>query len=336
MKDGFVQKAAENSVSAEDLSSINRFTRREMKAEEVYVFSVILCDNEIDRDFERFSTKALQRLAKLFVGKTGIFDHSMRTGDQTARIFACEVEFVPGKKNSVGEPYARLRAKAYLPRCEKNEALILELDSGIKKEVSVGCAVERVICSVCGADLRKSPCSHRKGQILEGTNVPIYALLEDPSDAYEWSFVAVPAQPAAGVVKNFDRGNVVEVNRLEEKNVVTKILDRIQTSAEDVILTKTEVLALRGELERLREVAKEGEIYRADLRKEVLGLCAAHQPELSGEMMCALTKRMSIEELKCFRDAYRTKNMDKCCKGVQLNPGKSENTGDGIYPQFRI
>ena len=34
-----------------------------------------LCDNEIDRDWERFSPETLKGLAPLFVGKSGIFDH---------------------------------------------------------------------------------------------------------------------------------------------------------------------------------------------------------------------------------------------------------------------
>ena len=38
------------SVTDEDLKLINQYTRRELTAEEVFVFETILCDNEIDRD----------------------------------------------------------------------------------------------------------------------------------------------------------------------------------------------------------------------------------------------------------------------------------------------
>ena len=55
----------------EELKEINRFTRRELSEEDVYIFSVVLCDNEIDRDYERFSDEALETLSKLFVGVTG-------------------------------------------------------------------------------------------------------------------------------------------------------------------------------------------------------------------------------------------------------------------------
>ena len=55
----------------EKLSKINRFTRRELTAEEVYLFDVILCDNDIDRDGECFSEAALEQMKGLFIGKTG-------------------------------------------------------------------------------------------------------------------------------------------------------------------------------------------------------------------------------------------------------------------------
>lgn len=52
MKQGQIIKNAK--LNKEELALINRYTRREMSEEEVYTFSVVLCDNDIDRDFERF------------------------------------------------------------------------------------------------------------------------------------------------------------------------------------------------------------------------------------------------------------------------------------------
>ena len=44
-------------VTAEDLALINKLAKAELTAEQVYVFSLRLCDNEVDRDFERFGGK---------------------------------------------------------------------------------------------------------------------------------------------------------------------------------------------------------------------------------------------------------------------------------------
>ena len=75
----------------EELACINQFAKTELTEEQVYVFSVRLCDNEVDRDFERFDTAALERLGELFVGKSGIFDHQWSAKGQTARIYRTEV-----------------------------------------------------------------------------------------------------------------------------------------------------------------------------------------------------------------------------------------------------
>ena len=59
----------------EELALVNRQSRKELTAAEVYLFAVRLCDNEVDRDGEQFPQATLEQLAELFVGKSGIFDH---------------------------------------------------------------------------------------------------------------------------------------------------------------------------------------------------------------------------------------------------------------------
>lgn len=180
------------------LEKLNKFTRRELSEEEVYIFPVTLCDNEIDRDNERFSKKSLEEMAEKFIGVTGIFDHDPKGGNQTARLFYAEVA-EENRDNSIGERYAYLKGYAYMVRTESNADLIREIEGGIKKEVSVSCSAERHVCSVCGADRRVKACRHVKGRRYDGKKC--FVTLEGISDAYEWSFVAVPAQVCAGVTK---------------------------------------------------------------------------------------------------------------------------------------
>ena len=96
-----------NDIREGELELINKHTRTPLTENDVYAFSVILCDNDIDRDFERFSDNALDELAKLFDGVTGIADHNPKSSNQTARIFSCKAEFVPDKFTSDGKPYKR-------------------------------------------------------------------------------------------------------------------------------------------------------------------------------------------------------------------------------------
>lgn len=207
-----MENSSENTAMLEQL---NKFTRREFTEDEVFIFSVILCDNEIDRDNERFSRKSLDQMAEKFVGITGIFDHDPKGGNQTARIFSTEV-IEESRENSVGEKYAYLRGYAYMVRTGSNADLIREIDGGIKKEVSVSCTAERQICSVCGTNRRVKACHHVKGRRYDGKKC--FVSLEDISDAYEWSFVAVPAQVRAGVTKKFEE-DISQSTDTAEENV---------------------------------------------------------------------------------------------------------------------
>ena len=207
MKEGLVRKNA----AAPDMEQIGRYTRRAYSPEEVYTFSLVLCDNEVDRDFERFSREALEGLRELFLGKTVLLDHQRSAASQTARIYDTGLEELPDKTTQAGEPYVRLTAKAYLPRTEKNRQVIELIESGILKEVSVGCSMKRSVCSLCG----KEQCQHVKGRTYGGRWC--HRVLCDPADAYECSFVAVPAQRAAGVVKHYEGGMDMDIEkRLEE------------------------------------------------------------------------------------------------------------------------
>ena len=181
------------------LEQLNTFTRRTHTLDEVYLFDLILCDNEIDRDGDCFSDAALAELQKRFVGVTGIFDHNPQTANQNARIFRTELRTEPGRLTKAGRPYRCLAANAYMVRTEGNADLIREIDAGIKKEVSISCAAGARICSVCGANHLRKPCQHVKGRTYGGTLC--YTTLDQISDVYEWSFVAVPAQRHAGVTK---------------------------------------------------------------------------------------------------------------------------------------
>ena len=147
----------ENNELSNELELINKLSRRKLKEDEVYIFSVILCDNETDRDNERFSIASLRKLAELFVGKTGIFDHDPKGANQTARIFSTQLLQEPEKRTHSGEVYTYLKAKAYMMRTDKNADFIKEIDGGIKKEVSVCCSVNHEICSICGEDKKAHP-----------------------------------------------------------------------------------------------------------------------------------------------------------------------------------
>lgn len=260
-------------ISREDLEKINRLTRRNLTAQEVYTFKVILCDNDIDRDQECFDDDALQTLAGLFVGKTGICDHEPKSANQQARIYETQVVKQPGRVTADGRPYAALEAKAYMVRTQANEDFIREIDGGIKKEISVGCAVEQAVCSICEADRKKGGCSHQPGQIYGGKLC--FTFLRQPTDAYEWSFVAVPAQRKAGVIK--------QMKQKKEGKTMKELLK--QFSGGNFTLTEEQAAYLTEKIKRLEE---ENGAYHRAVKAKVL--CKAFRAQESGEEKAAFAR----------------------------------------------
>lgn len=190
LKWGAVCKAA---VTSADLSKINAQALKELTEEDVFTFRVAACNDQIDREGEQFTLACLKGLAKLYVGKTVVRDHSWCSSAQMARIYDARVESIDGANCLV--------LMAYMLRTEETAPVIAAIEGGILREVSVGCRTRKALCSICGTDRRQAWCAHRPGQEYDGKTCVIR--LDDPTDAYEVSFCAVPAQPAAGVVKAY-------------------------------------------------------------------------------------------------------------------------------------
>lgn len=291
-------------ISQADMDRINSYTLKDLTGDDVFVFSVVLCDNEVDRDGERFTVESLKILEKLFVGKTAIMNHSMKTEDQSARTFKTEL-IADGRKNSLGEDYYYLKAWAYMVRTESNADLIKEIEAGIKKETSVGCSVEKIRCSVCGADRRKKRCSHIKGEEYNGKLC--FDELVNPTDAYEWSFVAVPAQKNAGVTKAFLKKEAVPV-----RDIIKSI-----ENCEEITLSKGECEQLFKAVKELEIKAKDGEEYRNALIKNVISLSAVTFPEIGAEGMGEICKSLSLEGLKMLSNALEKKKTASLPCGYQ-------------------
>ena len=207
-------------VTEEDLKKINKFTLSPLKAEEVFTFKVIMGDNETDdRNFEPFNLNALKDLKKLYIGKTMIKDHRRTADNQIARVYETElVQNDTAKLTGAGEIYTQLIAKCYMVKTNSNADLIQEIKAGIKKEVSTGCKPKHAFCSICGTDNTKTYCPHYWGREYDtATGKKIcYFTLDGAKEAYEVSFVAVPAQPRAGTTKNYCEEKTKEQ---EEQNI---------------------------------------------------------------------------------------------------------------------
>ena len=278
------------------LEAINAHAKAELTEEQVYVFSLRLCDDQVDRDFERFDTAALPALAKLFIGKTGILDHRWSSENQVARIFATEVVMEEG--------ISYIKAWAYIRRGGANDEIIADIEAGIKKEVSVGCAMGRSVCSVCGGEYGE--CGHQKGQYYDGQLC--CAILKEAMDAYEFSFVAVPAQAHAGVLKGLGRNRTLK--------------------------ELAEEFGAQGEYRALFQEAQLGRQYRKELEDSVVRLCLALELGAEAEIYRGLVKTAAAEDLMRLKEALENRLAESLPVVTQL--GNSVAAGNAVESGFLI
>ena len=256
--------------TAAQMESINAQAKAKLTAEQVYVFSVRLCDDQVDRDGERFDTGALPALAKLFIGKTGIVDHKWSTESQVARVFETQVVCEDG--------ISYIKAWAYIRRGGNADDVIADIEAGIKKEVSVGCAMGRSVCSICGSDY--GTCGHQKGEYYDGQMC--CAILKEPMDAYEFSFVAVPAQRDAGVLKGMGNG----------RKTLKELAD---------------AFGAQGEYRELYKTAELGKQYRKELEDNVVRLCLALDLGAEEPVYRGIVKVAGAEDLMKLRSALQAR-----------------------------
>ena len=294
-----IRKAAEavrsGMPTAVQLEAINAQAKAQLTAEQVYVFSLRLCDDQVDRDQERFDTAALPGLAKLFIGKTGIVDHKWSAENQVARIFETQVV----KEQGV----SYIKAWAYIRRGGANEETIADIEAGIKKEVSVGCAMGRAVCSVCGSEY--GTCGHQKGECYDGQ--VCCAILQEPMDAYEFSFVAVPAQREAGVLKALGSGR--------------KCLKEL-----------AEEFGVQGEYRALYKQAQLGQRYQKELEDSVARLGLALDLGVAENVLRSVAKTAAAEDLLALKEALEEKLAEMMPVVTQLggSAGRQETLESGF------
>jgi hypothetical protein len=160
--------------------------------------------------------------------------------------------------------------------CKHTEEIIADIEAGIKKEVSVGCAMGHSICSICGGDY--GTCGHQKGEHYDGQLC--CAILKEPMDAYEFSFVAVPAQPQAGVMKGMSR-----------RNLSLKAL--------------AEEFGVQGEYRELYKQAQLGRQFEKQLQDDVVRLCLVLDLGAAEPVLRSIVEKAGAEDLQKLKMALQ-------------------------------
>lgn len=250
-----------------DIDLINEHTIQPLNADDVYVFPVEICDNEVDRVGDKMSDEFLQAVADNISGLTGLKDHDWSSDNQMARLYDAELVEDERKKNRLGENRKYVLGKAYT--LSKYKDYIEKINAGLLKESSLSFKSVNDKCSICGCEMIKDVndighCEngHIAGEIYDG--VLCYNDINTLDDLMEWSLVAVPCQKGAGIKNKNIGGSIMKKlelltrQLLNQKDLDHKVKEQLEEAVEvaDQVLSDDEIKAIVDENIKLKDEVK--------------------------------------------------------------------------------
>lgn len=157
----FSQRGAvtEKATDAEErMENINRFALRPLSADEVAVFTLDLCNNQVDRHYSRFPEEELERVNILTPGRPLMERHDLSGSLPRGTFFRSSLHRE--------DDLVSVRPEVYVLRSARNRDFILNIEGGVYRETSIGFSFRRPECSVCARDLRT--CAHVPGRSYGG------------------------------------------------------------------------------------------------------------------------------------------------------------------------
>jgi len=127
---GLQKVVAYGAPSDADLELINKFALKPLTAKDVSVYTLQVCNDQIDRDDERFSLEVLGDFSATLPGK-GLLEGHQWGPVGVGLFYKSWVENIGGVNWVIGQ--------CYLPKASEESAeMIVKLDAGIAKWVSIG------------------------------------------------------------------------------------------------------------------------------------------------------------------------------------------------------
>jgi hypothetical protein len=189
--------APEDGPSPEDMAAINTLAPGKLGPEDVYVRSMYLCSDQVcPADWGRFSGNALRQICSLVVGRAVLRGHD-RSSLPLARFFRAEVVRREDEANpATGEPASWVRAWFYWLRGTTGARdMLLNIDGGVYREVSISWRYRGARCSLCGDDIRS--CDHTPGRTYDGARC--HFVVDEVLDVLEGSLVYRGAESRASL-----------------------------------------------------------------------------------------------------------------------------------------
>ena len=257
----------------EELRKVNEHTIEPLTPDDVYLFEVEICDNDVDRVYDRMSDGFLEQVANKIVGVTGLKDHDWSSDNQLSRLYDARVVEDVGKVTSLNEPRKYVLGRAYT--LSRYKDYVDKIKAGLLKESSLAFKSVGDTCSICGkpmvkgeGDIGHCENGHIAGNIVDGKLC--YNNITELVDIMEWSLVAVPCQQNAGIKnKSLERRRIMRKTELLIKQFMAskafkeadkeskEALEKAIETESDKELTDEDIKALVDENEKLKAKVKE-------------------------------------------------------------------------------
>lgn len=312
----------------ESLALINRNAITPLKVEEVFVFDVILCDNEPDRVGDMFTRKALEMIAEKSKSLIGISDHAWDSGQVHARLYDTIVVEDSEKKTSTGESYTYVLGRAYT--LAKFTDFVDKIRSGILKECSISFDSVDDTCSICGKHTHKrgddkAVCEQGHTALENYEGKQCVNVIDNIEDVYEWSFVAVPCQRNAGIkAKKHTKGASIMKKSilLKRRSAVFKgLTPDEQHELDDILAAENEevkeddVNELLEKLEASEKRCKELETENEELKTKMANFEIEQNAKKKGDAVRDAVKTLDPLTDQVADDIFEKIDLDK----VEIN-----------------
>jgi hypothetical protein len=336
-----VEKQFASTPNDDDLTLINKFSRRELARDDVYVARFGLCNTEIDRDDEFFERSILKRFGDTLPGKGLFLNHDK------SDVFGAwyRADLADTRFNDLESTW--LFGNFYIPK-SVGERVIEKIDTGLYRYGSIGFAAE---------DKREH--FDAKGKLI----CKSFRDLTGKSEALEASIVWLGAQYGAAIQKALDAAQRelqshtsshtqphdrrVRMFKIGKKEFEGDLDSEAQTEIERVVRARDDLEALREaagvttveEARAQKALAEEGKAQRDALIEDALakgklakgsdGKALVTDEEIAdlkaalGGMKTAAIARLRDQYAKQIPPAGKTEDQTRDEQEPKTNSGRS-------------
>ncbi len=279
------------SLTDDRLAAIRRLALEDLRPEDLYVRWAVVCNDQLDRDHERFSPDVLQGFARTLPGKALLVGHQHQSAPE-GRFFEAWLEQAGDATN--------LLAGFYIVKTQQNEHLRRQIDGGVYKYVSVGFTCEDLLCDLCGKSIRGPECPHIPGRSYDGKTCT--ATWHGSAEAAEGSIVYLGSQRGAEIVKAAGaRPTTDDPPGGEGRDALTRLKVKVAELEGLLELTERTLEQKERHIDTLEEQAQEGCILRQDLVGEIERLAGLVGEEEGTKALLDQCPDLPLHHLKSLR-----------------------------------